>query len=208
MLGTGSKLHYLLCILLPTGLIPLFTKKKAGLAFLLPLISLNLLSDFPYHFSLDYPYSFGMAAFVLYLTTDALASLSANTDKAILTKRLVTLSLCFTVLIGAFRLAEYGLFTDYALTGSDEIAAMSDLLEAVEEDAAVSASGRLLPALADREEVYYLHQGQNTEYVVIDLREEWIVESDAKYDEKYYADKGYTVVKRCADVGVVMKKAN
>ena len=203
-----NKLHYLLCILLPTGLIPLFTKKKAGLAFLLPLISLNLLSDFPYHFSLDYPYSFGMAAFVLYLTTDALASLSANTDKAILTKRLVTLSLCFTVLIGAFRLAEYGLFTDYALTGSDEIAAMSDLLEAVEEDAAVSASGRLIPALADREEVYYLHQGQNTEYVVIDLREEWIVESDAKYDETYYADKGYTVVKRCADVGVVMKKAN
>ena len=203
-----NKLHYLLCILLPTGLIPLFTKKKAGLAFLLPLLTLNLLSDFPYHFSLDYPYSFGMAAFVLYLTTDALASLSANTDKAILTKRLVTLSLCFTVLIGAFRLAENSLFTSYALTGGEETAAMSDLLEAVEEDATVSASGRLIPSLADREEVYYLHQDQLTEYVVIDLREEWIVESDAKYDEAYYADKGYTVVKRCADVGVVMKKAN
>ena len=85
---------------------------------------------------------------------------------------------------------------------------MNDLLDTVEENASVSASGRLIPSLADREEVYYLSQNQLTEYVVIDLREEWAVDSDAKYDEKYYTDKGYTVVKRCADVGVVMKKAN
>ena len=203
-----SKLHYLLCILLPLGLIPLCTKKKAGFAFLLPLLSLNLLADFPYHFSLDYPYSFGVAAFALYLCADALADLSAAADKALLTKRLVTLALCFTALVGAFRMTGYTLFADYALNSRDEVAAMNDLLDTVEEDASVSASGRLIPSLADREEVYYLTQDQLTEYVVIDLRQEWAVESDAKYDEKYYTDKGYTVVKRCADVGVVLKKAD
>ena len=83
---------------------------------------------------------------------------------------------------------------------------MTELLESVEDGATVSASGRLVPSLAAREEVYYLHQGQLTEYVVIDLREEWATEADAKFDEKYYTDKGYTVVKRCADVGVVLKK--
>ena len=83
---------------------------------------------------------------------------------------------------------------------------MTELLEAVEDGAPVSASGRLIPSLAAREEVYYLHQGQLTDYVVIDLREEWATEADAKFDEKYYTDKGYTVVKRCADVGVVLKK--
>ena len=203
-----SKLHYLLCILLPLGLIPLCTKKKAGLAFLLPLLSLNLLADFPYHFSLDYPYSFGVAAFALYLCADALADLSARADKALLTKRLVTLALCFTALVGAFRMTGYTLFADYALNSRDEVASMNDLLDTVEENASVSASGRLIPSLADREEVYYLSQNQLTEYVIIDLREEWAMDSDAKYDEKYYTDKGYTVVKRCADVGVVLKKAN
>ena len=203
-----AKLHYLLCLLLPLGLIPLCTKKKAGLVFLLPLLSLNLLSDFPYHFSLDYPYSFGVAAFSLFLTVDALAGLSVRSDKAILTRRLVTLAMCFTLIVGVFRLADYSLFTEYTLTGQEEVASMTDLLASVEEDASVSASGRLIPSLADREEVYYLHQGQLTEYVVIDLREEWAVDSDAKYNEKYYTDQGYTVVKRCEAVGVVLKKGS
>lgn len=203
-----AKLHYLLCLLLPLGLLPIFTKKKAGLVFLLPLLTLNLLSDFPYHFSLDFPYSFGIAAFALFLTTDGLASLAAHTDKALLTRRLVTLSVCFTLILGMFRLADYALFTDYALNGREEVASMTELLDSVEDGASVSASGRLIPSLADREEIYYLHQGQLTEYVVIDLREEWVVDADAKYDETYYTEKGYTVVKRCADVGVVLKKGS
>ncbi len=201
-----SKLHYLLCLALPLGLIPFLTKKKAGFAFLLPLLTLNLLSDFPYHFSPDFPYSFGVAAFALYLTADALAELSARADKALTVKRLVTLAVCFTVLLGGFRLAGYGLFTEYAFTGREEVSAMTELLAVVEDGATVSASGRLVPSLAGREEVYYLRQGQMTEYVVLDLREEWITEADKKYDEKYYTDKGYTVVKRCVDVGVVLKK--
>jgi uncharacterized membrane protein len=205
---TEAKLHYLLCLLLPLGLIPLLTKKKAGFAFLLPLLTLNLLSDFPYHFSLDFPYSFGISAFALYLTADGLAELTNRADKALLTKRLVTLAMCFTVIVGAFRLAGYSLFTEYVFEGRDEVTAMTDLLDCVEDGASVSASGRLVPSLAGCEEVYYLHQGQMTEYVVLDLREEWITEADKKYNEKYYTDKGYTVVKRCVDVGVVLKKGN
>ena len=110
--------------------------------------------------------------------------------------------------MGAFRLAGYSLFTEYVFEGRDEVTAMTDLLDCVEAGAAVSASGRLVPSLAGREEVYYLHQGQLTEYVVIDLRNEWATDADKKYDEKYYTDKGYTVVERHSGVGVVLKKGN
>ena len=205
---TEAKLHYLLCLLLPLGLLPLLTGKKAGLVFLLPLLLLNLLSDFPYHISPDFPYSFGVAAFGLFLCAEGLARLSVKEGRAILTGRLVTLAVCFTLIIGGFRLSGYGLFTEYTLNQRDEVAAMTDLLDAVEDGASVSASGRLVPSLAARKEVYFLHQGQMTEYAVIDLREEWTVESDAKFDEKYYIDKGYIVVKRCEGVGVVLKKGN
>jgi hypothetical protein len=123
-------------------------------------------------------------------------------------KRLATLAVCFTLIVGGFRLAGYGLFTEYAFTGHEEVSAMTDLLDCVEDGASVSASGRLVPSLAGCAEVYYLRQGQMTEYVVLDLREEWATEADRKYDEKYYTDKGYTVVKRCVDVGVVLKKGN
>ena len=205
---TESKLHYTLCLLLPLGLLPLCAKRKAGLAFLLPLLALNLLSDFPYHFSLDFPYSFGVSAFALYLCADAMAELSARAEKALTVKRLTALAVCFTLIVGGFRLAGYGLFTEYVFEGRDETAAMTELLSSVEDTASVSASGRLIPSLAAREEVYYLHQGQLTDFVVIDLREEWVTEADQKFDEAYYTEKGYTVVKRYADVGVVLKKGN
>ncbi len=203
---TEAKLHYVLCMLLPLGPLPLLAKKKAGLVFLLPFLLLNLLSDFPYHFSPDYPYSFGAAAFALYLCVNALCELTAHGDKAVLVKRVTTLAICFTLLIGAFRLADYGLFAEYTFTGKNEVAAMDSLLESVEDGASVSASGRLISNLAAREEVYALSGEVMTEYVVLDLREEWSLPSEEKYDVKYYEEKGYVVVEKHSGVGVVLKR--
>ncbi len=203
---TEAKLHYVLCMLLPLGLLPLFSRRKAGLVFLLPFLLLNLLSDFPYHYGLDYAYSFGVAAFGLYLCVIVLGELTAREDKARLAKRLAALAVCFTVIIGGFRLAAFIPFAEYAFTGRDEVAAMDSLLESVEEDASVGASGWLLPKLAAREEVYSLSHDADTEYVVLDLREEWTLTAEEKYTVEYFEEKGYTVVKSADGVGVVLRK--
>ena len=102
---TRAKLHFVLCLLLPLGLLPLFCQKKAGLVFLLPLIAIHLLSDFPYHYNLDYPYAFGISAFALYLCAEALATLTAKADTVRLARRLSVLALLCTLIIGGFRLA-------------------------------------------------------------------------------------------------------
>ncbi len=203
---TEAKLHYVLCILLPLGLLPLFEKKKTGLVFLIPLLTLNLLSDFPHHFRLDSPYSFGVTAFALYLCINALTTLTSHEGKALLCKRLVTFAVCCTLLIGGFRLADYGLFAEYAFTGKNEITAMDSLLETVEDGASVSASGRLIANLAAREEIYALSSRVLTDYVVLDLREEWTLPSEKDYSIKYYEERGYAVIKSCDAVGVVLKK--
>ena len=203
---TEAKLYYALCMLLPLGLLPVFSRKKAGLVFLLPFLLLNLLSDFPYHYGLDYPYSFGVAAFGLYLCVIVLGELTAREDKARLTKRLAALAVCFTAIIGGFRLADFVPFAEYAFTGRDEVAAMDSLLEYVEEDASVGASGWLLPKLAAREEVYILSHDADTEYVVLDLRDEWTLTAEEKYTVEYFEEKGYTVVKSADGVGVVLRK--
>ena len=201
-----AKIHYLLCILLPLGLLPFFGKKKTGLVFLIPLLLLNLLSDFPYHFRLDSPYSFGISAFALYLCVTALAALSARDDKAQLTRRALALALCFTFLIGGFRLVDYSLFTEYTVTGKEEITAMDELMEYVEDGASVSASGRLIANLAARDEIYPLSSRVLTDYVVLDLREEWTLPSEKDYSIKYFEERGYKILKYSDGVGVVLKK--
>ena len=203
---TEAKLHYVLCMLLPLGLLPLFGKRKTGLVFLLPFLLLNLLSDFPYHFRLDSPYSFGVTAFGFYLAAVTLARLSALPDKARLVRRLAAFAACCTLLIGGFRLADYGLYAEYAVTEKSEIAAMDSLLETVEDGASVSASGRLIANLAARDEIFALSGRVATDYVVLDLREEWALPSEADYTVTFYEERGYTVVKSIKDVGVVLKK--
>jgi hypothetical protein len=188
------------------ALVPCFTKKRAGLIFLLPLLLLNLLSDFPYHFRTDFPYSFGVAAFTLYLTADGLSELSVRADRSALLKRLTALAVCFTLIVGGFRLAGYGLHAEYALTGKDETAVMTELLSEVDKDASVSASGRLIPALAARDEIYPLSAKADTDIVVLDLREDWGLPTEKDYTVEYYEKLGYTVAHSADGVCAVLVK--
>ena len=201
-----AKLHYLLCVLLPLGLLPFFGKKKTGLVFLFPLLLLNLLSDFPHHFRLDSPYSFGVSAFALYLSATALAALASREGKEKMIRRAIALATCFTLLIGGFRLVDYSLFAEYTMTGKEEITAMNSLMESVEDGASVSASGRLIANLAAREEIYPLSSRVLTDYVVLDLREEWTLPSEEDYSIKYFEERGYKILKYSDGVGVVLKK--
>lgn len=203
---TEAKLHFTLLMTLPLAFLPFFTKKKAGLLFLFPFLLLNLLADFPYHFSPDYPFAMGVSAYAFYLAADGLAALSRRDDGGKLVKRLCTLAVCFTLIIGGFRVADYGMFLSYATEGRDEITAMDELMELVEDDASVSVSARLLPHLAARDEVYLLTHKVDTEYVVLDLRDEWGISAEEKLTVEHYTKSGYTVVKLTDGVGAVMKK--
>ncbi|MBE6653550.1 MAG: DUF2079 domain-containing protein [Ruminococcaceae bacterium] len=203
---TEAKLHYVLCMLLPLGLLPLLSHKKAGLVFLLPFLLLNLLSDFPYHFSLDYPYSFGVAALGLYLCVVTLCEYESRPDHAAVTKRAAVLALCFAALISGFRLADFGAYAEYTFTEKQEITALSDLLESVDDTASVSASGRLIPHLAARKEIYGLTHDADTEFVVLDLRSAWIPSAEKKYTVQYFEEKGYSVVQSVNGVGAVLQK--
>ena len=203
---TEAKLHYLLCLLLPLGLLPLFSPKKAGLVFLLPLLLLNLLSDFPYHFNLDYPNSFGVAAWGLYLTVEALATMSAIPEKALTVKRLATAAVCCTLIIGGLRMAEFTPFLTDTQNSQKEATAITQVLSGIEDDASVSASGYLLTSLAARPEIYTLSQKVETDYVVLDLREDWTVSYEKTYTVEYYEKLGYAVVEKTDGVCVVLKK--
>ena len=205
---TESKLHFILLMSLPLGLLPFLTKKKAGLVFLLPLLIFNLLSDFPYHYSPDFPFAMGTSAYALYMAADGLATLTHREDRPRLTKRLCTLAVCFTLIIGAFRVADYGMFLSYAAEGREEITAMDQLLELVEEDASVSVSARLLPHLATRDEVYLLTHKADTTYVVLDLRDEWGISAEEKLTVEHYQKNGYTVVRLTEGVGAGLKVAD
>ncbi len=202
---TEQKLLFVAALLLPLCLLPVFSRKKAGLVFLFPLLLLNLLADFPFHYSLDLPYAFGVTAFLFYLAVQALERLQAREDGGALARRLTVLAVCFTLVFSGFRLAGYEMYASYPIDGRGEVNAMDRLLEVIEDDASVTASARLCPNLAAREAVYTLSHGVDTDYIVIDLREEWVMAAEEKYTVEYFEKKGYGVVAKEEGVGVVLR---
>ncbi len=203
---TVEKLFYVLTLLLPLGLLPLLSRHRAGLVFLFPLLFLNLLSDFSLHHDADFPYGFAVSAFGFYLAVQALETLKAREDGGRLIRRMLAIALSSTAIITVCRVSDLKLYTDYAIEERAEIEAMDALLERVEPDASVSASGRLRPALAERQELYRLSHEVMSDYVVLDLRESWAVPSEKQYDKTYYIDKGYRVIAETPGVGVVLGK--
>ncbi len=203
---TAEKLYYVLLLLLPLGGLPLLSGKKAGLVFLFPLLFLNLLADFPYHFNPDFPYGFGVTAFAFYLSVLAIESYRAREADSRRLRRILAVAACSTLILVSYRFAGQSGLIAYTFQGRDEVVAMDTLCEWVPADASVSASGRLRPNLAGRDELYRLSHEVETDLVVLDLREAWIVPAEEKYDKKYYTDKGYKVLREYDGVWVVLGK--
>ncbi len=204
---TTDKIFYGLLLCLPLCLLPWLCGRASALIFLVPPLFMNLLSDFPLYHSPDFPYAFGISACLFYLSVLAVARLQTPAEHTIRLRRLTVLAVCFTLIIGAFRLADYRLFADYALTGHEEITTMDELLEVVDDSASVSAPLRLCPNLAARNELYALTDEVSTDIVVLDLREEWVVKAEAKYTVEYYQKQGYHILSSRDGVGAVLAKS-
>ncbi len=201
-----EKFFYVLTFFLPLGLLPLLSRRRAGLVFLIPLLLLNLLADYSYHYDVDFPYGFGITAFAFYLAVLALERLGQREDKGRMARQVVAVALCSTAIISVCRISDMTLYTGYAVGEHAEIEAMDALLEAVDPEASVSASGRLRPNLASRGEIYRLSHEVMTDYVVLDLRDGWVIPSEEEYTKESYIEKGYRVIAETPGVGVVLGK--
>lgn len=206
---TPEKLYFLLFLLLPLGILPYLAKKKAMLVFLIPLCLHHLLSDFAYHFNPSYPYALCLVPILFYLVTDAM-SLYQTRQEADKSKskwgQYMVAAMCLTLIIGCFFEANTSYQLEYLTNGGQEVATLNDTLDAIPPDASVSASGRLIPHLTSHKELYTLSQNKDTDYVIIDLREEWQAAGEIGVDVKIYTDKGYEIVTTIEGVVAVCQK--
>ncbi len=203
---TTTKLLFVLCLLLPLCVLPFVSGRRSALILLLPLVVLNLLSDFSYHIRFDYPYALGSIAFLFYMVILTLAERQKQPETAIKTCRWIALAFCFTLIVGAFRGANESYQFEYLFSGTKESSVITEALAVIPEDASVTASGRLLTALSDREQVYTLSHKVETEYIVLDLRDEWNQMSNADKALETYRSNGYSVVTMTDGVIAVLKK--
>ena len=186
-----QKAAYVLQMLSPLAFLPLCCKKPARFLLLGPMVLVNLMTVYPYQFQIGFQYSFGSAAFLIYLAVMN----AADVKKRSALKGALCAALCLSVLCFAATTCKTAVsLTEEAFRNREQYAAMETALAEIPENASVACSTCLLPHLANRDRIFevYYHTpapGERLDYVIVDL-----THAGEEALEKYEA-LGYAVVK-------------
>lgn len=185
---TAEKLLFLAYMLLPLGLLPFLTKKMDHWILVIPLLLFNLMTNYIYQYDINFQYAYGSGVLLIYL---AVINYSALPQQ--LRRKLLMLAICSAFLIYSFH---YGAkFRNYKSDRDNREAYRTVMQEAfsyIPDDASVTASTWLVPALSQRDIIYELETTQQlTEYCVVDLRgaeTESSLAYDPRYEELFYSE--------------------
>lgn len=170
--GEGDKFLYLAKLLLPLGCLPCVTRRASRWLLLSPLL-LNLLTMYVYQPDINFQYSFGIIAFLLYAAVRNLAELPRPARIGGAAFSAVACAVAFALLVLPMIPANREQITDYRARN----AVIAETLDTIPKDASVCATTFLVPHLSDHTELYetyyHLSAGQiktDCDYYVFDVR--------------------------------------
>ncbi len=172
MTYTGQKLEFVLWTCIPLLFLPFLHKKKTGLILLIPLLVINLVPAWMYQYNVDFQYTYGTAALLLFSAVLCVSSLSPEKRRAALLAMLL-ISTVFTVSLTGPKASRY---VERYIRRAGMYEATEEALKAIPDDASVTAYGFLMPHIAYIDELhtcpdYYGDYGK-TEYYAVDTRYE------------------------------------
>ena len=179
---------YLLQMLLPFGLVLWRTTQYSRYLLLTPFL-LNLLSGFRYQYDIGFQYSFASIAFCIYLYLQNIADRPASKQRNLLLFSVVTSCFLYSMIV----MPKIETYVGRWINNADMYTEMEAVLDEIPEDASVTASTMLVAHLAQHDVIYedYYHKEPDTDYVVLDMRENYASFSQAYRDT--CLQKGYRV---------------
>lgn len=197
------KYTFIVYMLMPLGFLPLISKHVSRFILLIPMLLVNLATDYQYQYNIFFQYSFGVLAILFYL---AIINYSDLSEKA--RRFLCAFAMCATILImPVCTLSRTYVIDTYHLT-KDKTETLDYMVNSIPKDASVSASTFFVPHLANRDVLYeypgYYAHDDLTDYVILDIRYSQTSISDS-FSLK---QKGYVLSERVEHLYEIYKLSN
>ncbi|MBQ5590280.1 MAG: DUF2079 domain-containing protein [Clostridia bacterium] len=148
---TTEKIEFILWIFLPVLFMPLFTKKVSTLVLLTPMLLINLMTNWPYQYNIDYQYTFGTAALVLFCSVLALKSMSLKQRKTLLLSAVMISVVCTMPRMIARNNSYIEGYFEKSKTYASSIKLIDDTLD---KDMVIGVEGIVMPMLYDYPNLY------------------------------------------------------
>ncbi len=195
-----NKIEFLLRMFIPLGFLPFFTKKLSRYILLLPLVLINLMSDYVYQHSIFFQYTYGPLAFLIFLSILNYSELSEKIRRMTGTYAVVA-----SLLICMQSVWQKPNYFQYYLQDQKYYDTVRAAIDSVPKDASVGADTFYCAAASDREQIYELDEtvhASELDYIILDLRSPAgeaklpAYERSGDYSEYYRLDGWIAIYKR------------
>lgn len=198
-LMTAEKLEFVLWMFLPVLFLPFCTRRISSFILLVPLVVLNLLSNYGYQHSIYYQYAYASGALVLYAASLELVKRKGIRGQAI-SICIIVMSLLMSVSSISDKSVYYSDYRNY----HEKIEEVRALLEKIPKEASVSCSTFYVPVIAERDEIYRHKKGNKMDYIVLTLSGSE-KETNQKEAEEYLKN-GYRLFGEVEDRIIILEK--
>ena len=172
---TADKLPFLIWMFLPVMLTPFMDRRIGSLVLLLPILPINLMQSWVYQYNIDYQYTYGVAAMVLFCAMMVMVKQLDEKRKPVI----VIASVCACVVMSVTLVAPKIRLADTYMKSTDASRPLvNELINEVPTDATVTASDSIVPHLYKVEWLYTVPDyypsnrdgSTETDYFVVDTR--------------------------------------
>lgn len=195
-----AKMEYVLWMLVPVALLPFRNKKISIWLLFVPMLLINILSDWVYQYDIAYQYTYGVAALVLVAALFTIRNWNrAKAEFAILT----CVVLCVPLFMGTTvsKAIYYSQYWDEE--SKEESALTTEALSVIPEGASVTATSNITAHLYYVDELYtipdYYGSLQRTDYYVINFATDYSEYEESPWD---IVAEGYELVIKQGKVAI------
>ena len=197
----SEKYPFLLYMFAPLGALPVATKKVSRFILLLPMLIINLATDYQYQYSIFFQYVFGVTAILFYLAISNYAELGEKSRRF-----MCSFAICAAVIIMPVASFSKSWYISSYSDGKEQIEVLNDAMKSIPSGASVGATTFFVPHLANRTELYeYPYKFDKSplpDYLVIDLRFYKITEKD----EEYFKENNYIETERVKGLYLILHR--
>lgn len=193
---TAEKIMFMVWMLLPVAFAPFIAEQKSMLVLLIPMLVIDLMSNWIYQYDIDYQYTFGVAALVIFMMLAVLSQVKKKTRNKIV---IFSLSMCMVMSCSLF-LPRSGGYFKTAENNKTNSQSNTELIESIPTDVEITADGFYIPHMYNFKNLYqypnYYSEQVKTEYLLVSQNK---VNSNTDNLQTFIGND-YTLVKQAGDM--------
>lgn len=199
---TRDKILFMVWMLLPVAFAPFLSEKKSMLVLFVPMLAVDLMSNWKYQYDIGFQYTYGAAALIIFMTIVVISEAKRSTQNKILIFGLsMSIVMSFSLI---FPRSAY--YIDIANTNSDMNRQYTELINTIPKDAEVTANGYYIPHMYQFKNLYqypnYYDKSKKTEYMLVYRLD---IEKNAD-DLTTFMGDDYTMIGKAGDMQLYRMK--